>query len=226
MANWVIVRIWLPKSKGKFIVAHEAENVGHASIETSNCYASFWPEWEIAKKTGNAGALFGAAKGVLVPDLAKDIEYEGCSPDVEVVLYTLKIASIEQKFSQFEASSTAGSWSLMGRNRFNIFNGGGGQSCSGLVYDLLNSGGIKKLILWDSTSARWAVAPDAIARAVVLAAESSDECALAKSNPLPTTLLYKNRITKPDHSLNPHTWRIGRHLGEPKCASEKSCTLQ
>src|SRR3990167_1764537 len=165
MSHWVIVRIWLPHKEDKFVTAHEAVrdgDVGHVSIQTPDEYASFWPLWQ-SKKTGTAlAALFGDATGYTVSNYAEDLQAkDNVSPDVEVVLYSLDVAAMNKKFREFKISSISGNWSLAGANIFNIFRGGGGQSCSGLAYDLLNVGGIQKLATWDFVAKTWVVSPDA-----------------------------------------------------------------
>lgn len=217
MKGWTIVRVWLPKNKnGKFVVAHEAANggnVGHASLQTKEIYASFWPDWELARKSPTMSALLGEAKGVLMPSPDADNANEGKLPEVVVVLNSLDVKAINDKFNKFAQSSTAKNWSLFGENMFNVFNSGGGQSCSGLVYSLLNAGGIKNLVSWDLVSSTWTVAPDAVARVVVEAAKTQRETALSYSEPLPPGI--SARVTKPDYDLNPHTNGIGYKMGEP-----------
>ncbi|EKE01300.1 MAG: hypothetical protein ACD_21C00166G0001 [uncultured bacterium] len=59
------------------------------------------------------------------------------------------------------------------------------------------------------------MAPDGVARAVVLAAGSPQENKASLINPLPLTLVYGNRVARPAYNLNPHRWRIGKYLSEP-----------
>ncbi len=224
--NWAIVRVWLPRdSEGNFITAHEATsgagNVGHASLQTSTIYASFWPNRRPDEKGGLAKAILGTARGELIPEPWMDeyLESERKTdddrnpPDVLVVLYSLNVDAINRAFKSFSESPVVYKWSLFGRNIFNVFNGGAGQSCSGLVYDLLNAGGIESIVKWDIVSKTWTVAPDAIARVAVMAAETTKEIELATRLPLPPGIT--SVIKKPDHSLDPHEWGIGSWLSGP-----------
>ncbi len=216
--NWTIVRIWIPRdSKGNFVTAHEAAsgagNVGHATLQTSTTYASFWPLWRLGDKGGPVMAMLGEAEGDLIEDPSIDEDRESKLPDVQVVLYSLNVDAINKAFISFSKSPEAKKWSLFGKNRFNVFNGGAGQSCSGLVYDLLNAGGIESIVKWDIVSKTWVIAPDAIARVAVMAAATPEEIKLANRFPLPPGI--KSVIKKPDHSLDPHTWGIGSWLSGP-----------
>lgn len=222
--NWVIVRVWLPKNgKGQFVTAHEASQdtsstarIGHVSLQTKDTYASLWPDWEDAKKGGTFGALLGKAQGVLMPDPEADYLNEGkVAPDVIVVLYTLNIPKINAEFKKLYDSGTLKNWSLLGRNSFNVFNNGAGQSCSGLIYDLLNAGGIGNMVNWDTISRWWTVAPDAVARVVVEAARSKKEFSYraTKKPELPPGI--KEYVTAPDYHLNPHENHTGYKMAQP-----------
>ena len=114
---------------------------------------------------------------------------------------------------------------MAGQNKFNIFNKGAGQSCSGLVYALLNAGGIYRRAQWDLASNLFMVAPDAIARMVVLVAEESPrEIQLAKTSPLPSGITQQ--IKRPPCDLNFHQNDFGHWLGEPHLPGKNTgCTI-
>ncbi|KPJ67218.1 MAG: hypothetical protein AMJ43_04930 [Coxiella sp. DG_40] len=129
-------------------------------------------------------------------------------PDLCVTLYSLNKEGIEAAFSKFRNSVILEKWSLFGRNVFNVFNAGAGQSCSGLVYDLLNAGEASENlgIEWDSTSSYWTVSPDAVARFVKLAWQIETKYPIIqnfrKSFPIPDKI--------PSGDLNPHRWLTGK----------------
>lgn len=163
---------------------------------------------------------FSAAHGLFRHTLQEDLEAKKSELDVIVVLYTLEVDLMDAEFETFVSSPTAAKWSLMGRNVFNVFNKGGGQSCSGLVYDLLNAGKISKIAGWDMVSSWWTVAPDAVARVAVATATSVPEVATSSLFKLPPGI--NSRITKPDYDLNPHKWPIGYDMSQPKIKSNPS----
>lgn len=217
--NWTIVRIWLPRRiNGEFCVAHSAENVGHTSLETKEIYASFWPDWEaetMKKNTGNGyiNALLGTAKGACNGSLDRDIKGEAMEnlnekerqPDVVVILYSLNVEKINKSFMNFQESKVSDRWSLGGRNMFNKFNNDAGQSCSGLVYDLLEAGGIFKLDYPFDITRKFVIAPDGIAKIVVRASEYEKDHRLQGREPIQSEFgTFRTKI--PNIDLNFHKW--------------------
>lgn len=170
--NWVTIRAWMPKDKdGKNVVAHAAEYLGHATLEIPGEYISFWPDTPSGKK----GAILGSSESEFVSSYKKDCRLEGREADLVLTLRSLNVKAIRDRLHLFKTSSESNRWSLLGRNFWNKFNKGAGQSCSGLIYDLLVAGGIFDLeICADFTRDTFTVSPDAIARMAVSA--HNDEC--------------------------------------------------
>lgn len=113
-------------------------NIGHVSIETKEIYASLWPEEGIIIYNKYKPQQ-GIAKS-RTPAL--DEKTEARPPDYLIDLYTLDVDNIKQKLEEYLESGPI--YHLIGNNRF--FKHLGANSCSGLAYDLLISGGIKKLM--------------------------------------------------------------------------------
>ncbi len=145
------------------------------------------------------------------------------APDVIVVLNTLSAVKINMAFRNYRSSHhpDALKWSAMGQNIFNWLNNDGGQSCSGLVYHLLNAGEANNLAAWDIVSSWWAVSPDAVARFITYAVNSKQESEERTLMRIPGELKKQGIIkwvdlpqwVKKPEDLNPHKNAIGKWLG-------------
>lgn len=142
-ASWVTVRVWLPRDgAGNIVTARKAisdGNVGHASLQTAEIYASWWPTEPIV----SAKRVLDKVKGCLVPSLDNDKEYEGRDSDVEITFRSLDTVAINTAFHEFKTKDR--DWGLLGSfftsdysDKLDYTN------CSGLVFYLLCQGGIQK----------------------------------------------------------------------------------
>lgn len=141
--RWCAVYIWHSTQRnGRYCSATESftrhGSVGHAAMQVGSQYMSFWP----ARRPPGmvAGALGTHAS--FHDHYEDDVRDEGREADAKVVFYSLDIERINQAFADFKNSRKSKRWTVLGRNIFNWFNKGRGQSCSGLVYHLLKCGGI------------------------------------------------------------------------------------
>lgn len=168
-------------------------------------------------KTGSGGIVFNVADGYLAASLKEDIKLEDeKEPEVIIVLYNLDVEKIHEKFDSLKNDNSLSRWTLLGGKD------GSAKSCSNLVYDLLNAGGIKKFVSWDIVSTWWTVAPDAIARVIYMASESREEKEAGSQMDLPKCVTH--RVTVPDwvscaDDLNPHNNAFGSYLGSPSKVS-------
>jgi hypothetical protein len=189
--NYVTLRIWLPRLNGQSasslevikamagysdIVIDKTKNtrVGHASLETKNKYASWWPGEDLAT-ANQISALLKVVKAEN-SELMKDKFSEGKAvngcidistavPDVLVTLYSLNVKHIEDLFddireegnenikvaSDGEIKKSKTGYVLIGNKaavrlyNFMFNNNEQGNSCCGMAYDLVQAGGINKL---------------------------------------------------------------------------------
>ncbi len=132
--NRVVVRVW--NSKGP-VDGLLAGSVGHVSIELPNKYISLWPN-DDKKRT-----LFTRHKSCW-NSLDEDIADCGRDADLVLCLYTLNIVKMELEFDRL---SSIIQWSLAGRNIINST----ANSCSGIAFDILITGGISELLEDDAT---------------------------------------------------------------------------
>lgn len=225
--KWVIVRVWLPKDKdGNLVTCHDSKSVtpGHTSLQTKDLHASHWPKENSLGKIATHLATDDAVNHNCYEDDRKREAGKDDRPrdaDVVVVLYSLDVQAIKNEFERQKSLGILNKWGLHGRNTFNtiksVFSmGQEGQSCSGLVYDLLNAGGIKNIVNWDTVSSWWVVAPDAVARVAALAADNQREKALGSISALPPGI--NARVTKPKN-LDPHESSMGSALALPSMSS-------
>lgn len=121
----VTIRVW--KAKGK-------DSAGHASLQTSKIYASFWPS-EQTNKNNLINGVTGSLK-----TLKEDIKLEERQPDRKINLYSLNVESINQEFDKFKNKNL--NWRLLSSGLFSTEDA---QNCSGLVYSLLKAGNIDEL---------------------------------------------------------------------------------
>ncbi len=141
--NWCVIYIWRSTGPdGKFCSSSDAiscnGNVGHVSLRTKETYASFWPAKGITSKEAALGT-----HATFVETFEEDCHNEeNRKPHTTVVLYSLDINKINTGFQDFKISRAAERWSLFGKSLVSWFNKGRGQSCSGLVYALLDIGEI------------------------------------------------------------------------------------
>lgn len=112
-------------------------NIGHVSIETREIYASLWPEGITIFNKYKPQQGFANNSN---PDI--DEQQEARPPDYVVDLYTLDVENIKESLDEYIKSGAK--YHLIGSNRFIKYLEA--NSCSGLAYDLLVSGGIKKLV--------------------------------------------------------------------------------
>ncbi len=112
-------------------------NIGHVSIETCDLYASFWPEGlTIFNK-------WKPMRGDAQSSSPKSDELsEGRRPDILVDLHTLNVQKIQEELTRFNQSGN--SYHLVGSN--SLVKYFGTNNCSGLAVDLLQKGGIHKLV--------------------------------------------------------------------------------
>jgi hypothetical protein len=166
----VVVRVWLPRTEGVETTAKMAiaamlkerrANIGHVSLEVLNegidNYVSLWPAAAISSPATVMDARYMR--------LEADESNEGGEPDLKVSLYSLDTMLIRGAFKDIKEGVNG--YVLMGdkcvvrvANRDRK-----GQSCCGLVYELLRIGGIKSLerawLPWsDSLDYTLAVTPD------------------------------------------------------------------
>ena len=113
--------------------------VGHVSLEIQGQYISLWPAISNQEVRMQRPALTRAG---FIATLEQDIRSEGRYPDVEIDLHTLDVDTIRQSFHAFDAGDKR--YVIVGRDR--IAGCWTANSCSGLVYDLLVAGGIKRLV--------------------------------------------------------------------------------
>jgi hypothetical protein len=134
--NWVRVRIWTSKTEdGQHTYAASAilggGNIGHATLETKNVYASIWPE------TG-ASSPKQVVDPEYVSDPRVDTRRESRDPDYVFTFYSLDAKNIEDTFRQIQEAREP--WTLLG-NSLNDK----GYSCSSLTLSLLEKGGLNNL---------------------------------------------------------------------------------
>ena len=116
---------------------HRVPNIGHVSIETSEIYASLWPEGLniFNKKKPMAGDALSSTP------LSDELS-EGRPPDIMVDLHTLNVQNINNELTKFNESGN--SYHLVGSNYLMKYLGT--NNCTGLAVDLLERGGIQQLI--------------------------------------------------------------------------------
>lgn len=152
-------------------------NIGHVSVETHEIYSSLWPE-EFSydnKYKPQPGQANNSTP-------AKDENAENRSPDYVIDLYTLDVDNINKKFYEYLETGAAYRYHIIGSNYF--FNHYGANSCCGLAYDLLVSGGIKKLIPTNQFIRDYIITtPNNLAQ-LVLEAHSNEQAMLNSVKPL------------------------------------------
>lgn len=162
--NRVVVRIWT----SAYNKDRPGENVGHVSIETTQPkgYMSLWPKAQPTQQGGSG--LFKPIPHEFKQNVAEDYNAELRQPEITVCLYSLNSELLFEKW-ETEKIRLQG-WVLIGHNR--LINQGSGDSCSGLAYRLLESGGIyEKLIsrTYFFSTFSSVVTPDDLGKAVSVA---------------------------------------------------------
>jgi len=129
----ITVRIWLPSYTKR-------RKLGHVSIQThiggknnTGNHISFWPKESIEKRNP-----FKSAKGEM-KSLAHDKIQEQSSPDFKIYLYDLDVEKINQEFSLLKDRDI--DWWILGSS---FLSPEIKKNCAGLVYDLLQKGGIEQ----------------------------------------------------------------------------------
>jgi len=116
--NEVRVRIWRGKDG----------DVGHASLQTSSIYASFWPSSVSKSSLLSVSAKFKTC--------AEDLVAEQRSPDVVFTFGDLNVEAINRAFRKFKSEDQ--NWSLLGSSLLRDQD----KNCCGLVLGLLRTGGL------------------------------------------------------------------------------------
>lgn len=189
--NKIIINIWFPKLNGEttaainFIKAvklqsnkpslpiidnKQVNRVGHVSIQTTERYASWWPDPDNTEQV----RLFNVVDAIN-KSFEEDCLSEGGEPDLIISFYSLDINKIERCYQEIEESDYG--YVLAGDKKIvRSVNTPKGQSCCGLVYELLVAGGILKLSrLYMDLTAKWLViTPDNFANMIKNAKEN--EC--------------------------------------------------
>lgn len=132
-AKRVISAINEARRKKERIDAH----VGHVAMALPNAYASLWP----AESAG--GNHFKVVKATF-SDIESDIYSEGGPPDLLVSLYSLESQTMEAALEEIQASKDG--FALAGdTSSTRLSNKQKGRNCNGLVYELLQRGGVDKI---------------------------------------------------------------------------------
>lgn len=154
--NKVIIRVWQPTINGKNSTAisvikkivEDSSNsavqsncsVGHVSMELpSGTYISLWPAPGETLSTAN--------KVVDRYDCSyiQDIKNEGRTPDCVVCLYTLNAKNIEKVYKNKKKNKKFGYVLKGNKKTTRLSNTREGNSCCGIVYELLQKGGADNL---------------------------------------------------------------------------------
>lgn len=147
--NRSLILIWLPKvenepTEAKRVLSainearrkneHVDAEVGHVAMALPNDYASLWP----AESAG--GNHFKVVKAAF-SDIESDIYSEGGAPDLKVSLYSLDTLAMEAALKQIRVSDDG--FVLVGdTSSTRLNNEQKGRNCNGLVYELLQRGGV------------------------------------------------------------------------------------
>ena len=140
--NKVTIHYWAP-------VPTDGQKCGHMSLQTSQIYASFWPNEE--NESPNFRSAYRGG-GMLVTSLQADISKyarygrDNGVPDAKITINGLAIKEINTKFNQFKNSINNGDydWGLLTTGRLSqiLYGRKDTQNCSGLVFLLLKAGGM------------------------------------------------------------------------------------
>lgn len=181
-ATRVVINIWLPRINGNegtanlFIKAHmnnetnpNTSRIGHVSLETTNKYASWWPNPKNGEQVGIFNVV-GAQNSNYEQDCRSENLNDGKNgqPDLKVCLYSLDVGKIEECFNNIENDPQYGYVLAGDKKATRILNDDKGQSCAGLAYELLTVGGILKLSnIHADLKAKWiVVTPDNLAELI------------------------------------------------------------
>lgn len=146
-AQWVVVRLWLPKTENTRTstiagalgdCAHS--QVGHVSIyihthhSHTSTYMSFWPNGEGDKLLQGVPGIFLASPDL---DMSPDKDYERCAADKVFVLRGLDISAMLECCHSIRAQNPR--WALLGGLCANTY------SCSSVTHRVLKAGQIPTL---------------------------------------------------------------------------------
>ncbi len=141
-------------------------NIGHASLETKDFYASLWP----TKFT-----IFNKYK---IQDgkqstLLRDLKLEDKDPDHLLDFKTLDLSGILKKVQEFEKNNKyhlIGKVEVFDKNNY-------GYNCSSFAYSLLKAGGINKFITSSTAFLQnyILVTPNGLAKVLIQAKKQEDE---------------------------------------------------
>ncbi len=159
--NFVIIRMWKPKFKNqetsypkamlKGMTHSDQVNVGHISISIFHnnveTYASHWPGEDSEKSRNNT----------LAADLSK--EGEGCDPSSYIILHSLNIKKMLQRFEEIKDKA----WDMKGDKKGRIKHADVAYSCSSFVYDILTAGGIFNQFLDENNKLKHPITPIEVA---------------------------------------------------------------
>ena len=148
--NQVVIYVWKPKVDGQDATAKKVlneisnaraqgrranVNIGHVTLAIPQTYASIWP----AESAG--GNQFKVVKAAYVDSFKEDIDNEGREPDTIITLYSLNIKAIESSLREIKCSDAG--FALSGDNSSTrSSNDKQAYNCNGLVYALLQAGGV------------------------------------------------------------------------------------
>ena len=138
--KFVTLRVWR--------ASVSCECVGHVSLKTPNHYISLWPKE--AKATSRKMKYGILPTSMVLGDLKGCVEQdelaEGRVADVRINLYGLDITKIEKTYLEFKRNGLK--WSLLADSEFLswYFRYNNCYNCSGLVFALLEKGGISQLV--------------------------------------------------------------------------------
>jgi hypothetical protein len=130
--NRTMICIWVSRKPGV--------EAGHISIQTPKSYISLWPDGVESRKL--IKTIFGLERADYKKVYEDDIVSMERKPEIIVCLYSLNVYKMEEEFEKIKLSIHR--WALLGKHI--LLNLRKGQSCSGLAYDILSSGGIDDLM--------------------------------------------------------------------------------
>lgn len=150
--KWTTIRTWKMTRRVDGAMHHTDNpkevhkshgNYGHATVETNNFYASFWPAVHFNPNLKTPVSATHASSP------QEDTYQERRKYDGKFTLYSLDEDKINAEFERFEKERNTQSslvkesgWSAKGRKTLNQYRG---ENCSGLAYRLLKAGGINEL---------------------------------------------------------------------------------
>jgi hypothetical protein len=126
-------------------------HAGHISFQTRHTYARWFPE------AGNEDFVreFTVDRTQIEHAFASDCGWEGGAPDVQIYLYSLDAAAIENAYRNIELNNPA--YQRDGeKQQIKLFHAKKAHNCSSLALELLEIGGIRKLeYFYQDLTAKW-----------------------------------------------------------------------